>query len=273
MKSYSDSATLKNRIYSVVNSVRSSVHNGSSSSFSQNGSSGGAPSSSSAAAPRPPLSADAQKQQQKGLQQRLLQLRHVSRCNVPSCPETYCAKFKAVLRHIRSCKDGQSCSYEHCASSQALLLHARGCKESGKARDCAICGPVIKYSAQQDQLAARAAQQVRVGEETRGRGEGAEEGEFLIRLAVPSLTPRRVFAPLLVWGNLSQRAQQAMHPQQQNLHPLEALKRKYDAERASLYQSSKQGLAQQEAQMHREVEHLEKDLMARQQEHQTFQVS
>jgi len=73
-------------------------------------------------------------------QQRLLLLRHASKCNYEDgqCPVTpHCAEMKVLWKHIASCKD-QYCKVKHCMSSRYVLSHYRRCKDSG----CDICGPV-----------------------------------------------------------------------------------------------------------------------------------
>lgn len=72
-------------------------------------------------------------------QQRLLLLRHASRCQFKSnCPVTpHCASMKKLWEHIAHCKD-QRCSVPHCMSSRYVLSHYRRCKDSR----CPACGPV-----------------------------------------------------------------------------------------------------------------------------------
>jgi len=73
-------------------------------------------------------------------QQRLLLLRHASKCPFPEgqCPVTaICGGMKKLWTHISSCKD-QSCPVQHCMSSRYVLSHYRRCKDSG----CEACEPV-----------------------------------------------------------------------------------------------------------------------------------
>lgn len=76
----------------------------------------------------------------KHKQQRLLLLRHASKCNVPTgtCTVTpHCAEMKVLWRHIANCKEAQ-CNIKHCMSSRYVLSHYRKCKDPY----CDICGPV-----------------------------------------------------------------------------------------------------------------------------------
>lgn len=73
-------------------------------------------------------------------QQRLLLLRHASRCQFPpgKCPTTpHCASMKQLWEHIAHCKN-QQCSVQHCLSSRYVLSHYRRCKDAR----CPACGPV-----------------------------------------------------------------------------------------------------------------------------------
>jgi E1A/CREB-binding protein len=73
-------------------------------------------------------------------QQRLLLLRHASRCQYEAgkCPVTpHCANMKKLWEHIAHCKD-QQCSVQHCLSSRYVLSHYRRCKDV----DCPACSPV-----------------------------------------------------------------------------------------------------------------------------------
>jgi E1A/CREB-binding protein len=77
-------------------------------------------------------------------QQRLLYLRHASRCTHPPnspgcCPQGYaaCGPMKALWEHIAGCRD-QCCPYPHCVSSRYVLSHYHRCKEEG----CPVCAPV-----------------------------------------------------------------------------------------------------------------------------------
>jgi Bromodomain/TAZ zinc finger/PHD-finger len=73
-------------------------------------------------------------------QQRLLLLRHASRCQheAGKCPVTpHCASMKKLWEHIAGCKN-QQCTVQHCLSSRYVLSHYRRCKDV----DCPACGPV-----------------------------------------------------------------------------------------------------------------------------------
>ena len=73
-------------------------------------------------------------------QQRLLLLRHASRCQheVGKCPVTpHCASMKRLWDHIAHCKN-QQCKVQHCLSSRYVLSHYRRCKNP----ICPSCGPV-----------------------------------------------------------------------------------------------------------------------------------
>eukprot|EP00598_Pedospumella_elongata_P008379 CAMPEP_0185012788 /NCGR_PEP_ID=MMETSP1098-20130426/98477_1 /TAXON_ID=89044 /ORGANISM="Spumella elongata, Strain CCAP 955/1" /LENGTH=2117 /DNA_ID=CAMNT_0027541853 /DNA_START=291 /DNA_END=6644 /DNA_ORIENTATION=+ len=80
------------------------------------------------------------KQVLKQQQQRLLLLRHASKCPHDSgrCPVTpHCWSMKQLWKHIMSCKD-QECKVPHCVSSRYVLSHYSKCKEP----TCPVCGPV-----------------------------------------------------------------------------------------------------------------------------------
>ena len=72
-------------------------------------------------------------------QQRLLLLRHASRCQYTgTCPVTpHCASMKKLWEHIAVCKNSQ-CSVPHCMSSRYVLSHYRRCKDPR----CPACAPV-----------------------------------------------------------------------------------------------------------------------------------
>lgn len=93
--------------------------------------------SSSLTAPRSRDSSEWLKVRHK--QQRLLLLRHASKCqHVGKCPETpHCASMKKLWDHIAHCKN-QQCNVQHCMSSRYVLSHYRRCKDPR----CPACGPV-----------------------------------------------------------------------------------------------------------------------------------
>ena len=83
---------------------------------------------------------DSEWQKVRHKQQRLLLLRHASRCQHKGtkCPVTpHCASMKKLWEHIAHCKD-QHCSVAHCMSSRYVLSHYRRCKDPR----CPACGPV-----------------------------------------------------------------------------------------------------------------------------------
>ena len=83
---------------------------------------------------------DSEWQKVRHKQQRLLLLRHASRCayEAGKCPVTpHCASMKELWKHIAHCKD-QQCSVQHCMSSRYVLSHYRRCKDA----KCPACGPV-----------------------------------------------------------------------------------------------------------------------------------
>lgn len=100
--------------------------------------------------PRHPDSSEWQKIRHK--QQRLLLLRHASRCQHEAgrCPVTpHCASMKKLWEHIAHCRN-QQCPVQHCLSSRYVLSHYRRCKD----KDCPACGPVretIKKSREKEE--------------------------------------------------------------------------------------------------------------------------
>lgn len=111
-------------------------------------------SESSTAAPAPAMSGsradaasvssnnrnDSEWQKIRHKQQRLLLLRHASRCQheAGKCPVTaHCASMKKLWEHIAHCRN-QQCSVQHCLSSRYVLSHYRRCKDPR----CPACGPV-----------------------------------------------------------------------------------------------------------------------------------
>lgn len=83
---------------------------------------------------------DSEWQKIRHKQQRLLLLRHASRCQheAGSCPVTpHCASMKKLWEHIAHCRDPQ-CTVQHCLSSRYVLSHYRRCKDAR----CPACGPV-----------------------------------------------------------------------------------------------------------------------------------
>lgn len=73
-------------------------------------------------------------------QQRLLLLRHASKCPVKDgkCKVTpHCAAMKRLWRHISDCKN-QQCPVDKCVSSRFVLSHYHRCKDPM----CSVCLPV-----------------------------------------------------------------------------------------------------------------------------------
>jgi E1A/CREB-binding protein len=95
----------------------------------------------------------------KQQQQRLLLLRHASKCPHENnkCQVTpHCANMKTLWKHIMSCKD-QDCKTAHCVSSRYVLSHYSKCKDAA----CPVCGPVreaIRRNYDWNQKVARGAQ-------------------------------------------------------------------------------------------------------------------
>lgn len=96
---------------------------------------------------------DSEWQKIRHKQQRLLLLRHASRCQYEAgkCPVTaHCASMKKLWEHIAHCKN-QQCSVQHCLSSRYVLSHYRRCKDP----NCPACGPVresIRKSNEREKL-------------------------------------------------------------------------------------------------------------------------
>ena len=100
----------------------------------------GSASSSGAAAAAANARNDSEWQKVRHKQQRLLLLRHASKCKFEpgQCPVTpHCASMKKLWEHIAHCKDHQ-CTVQHCMSSRYVLSHYRRCKDPR----CLSCGPV-----------------------------------------------------------------------------------------------------------------------------------
>jgi hypothetical protein len=81
-----------------------------------------------------------QVQIQKCQSQRLLLLRHSSKCIhlEDRCPVSpHCLTMKNVWLHIKGCKD-QNCKIRHCISSRYILSHYSNCRQTG----CLVCSAV-----------------------------------------------------------------------------------------------------------------------------------
>ncbi|KAG7373114.1 histone acetylation domain containing protein [Nitzschia inconspicua] len=107
----------------------------SSNSITSGGSSGSANNQNSTSSRRN----DSEWQKVRHKQQRLLLLRHASRCQYDEkCPVTpHCASMKKLWEHIAHCKN-QQCEVPHCMSSRYVLSHYRRCKDPR----CPACAPV-----------------------------------------------------------------------------------------------------------------------------------
>lgn len=80
---------------------------------------------------------DLRKQILKQRQQRLLLLRHASKCDNDVDCNWSCSKMKVLWRHIMECKE-LKCDTRHCVSSRHVLSHYSRCKN----HTCPVCGPV-----------------------------------------------------------------------------------------------------------------------------------
>jgi E1A/CREB-binding protein len=121
-----------------TSTIPSSSRPSASATGSTSGGGGAAPSSSGGTGSGGRNDSEWQKIRHK--QQRLLLLRHASRCQheAGSCPVTpHCASMKKLWEHIAHCRDPQ-CTVQHCLSSRYVLSHYRRCKDAR----CPACGPV-----------------------------------------------------------------------------------------------------------------------------------
>jgi E1A/CREB-binding protein len=78
----------------------------------------------------------------KQQQQRLLLLRHASKCphSNGTCPVTpHCFAMKQLWKHIIGCCKEKECEFAHCISSRYVLKHYSSCKDR---QLCPVCGPV-----------------------------------------------------------------------------------------------------------------------------------
>lgn len=70
--------------------------------------------------------------------QRLLLLRHGSKCEAHNCTATkHCAVMKDLWQHIAKCKN-KECKTPHCVTSRYVLSHYHRCKN----KTCEVCTPV-----------------------------------------------------------------------------------------------------------------------------------
>lgn len=86
------------------------------------------------------------KREIKQQQQRLLLLRHASRCTAgPSCKTQFCPQMVELWKHMKECTD-KNCQTSHCLSSRCVLNHYRSCKAEKKTPTCEVCSIVTKQS-------------------------------------------------------------------------------------------------------------------------------
>ena len=83
-------------------------------------------------------------------QQRLLLLRHASKCTAGSqCTTKFCEQMVTLWKHMKTCRN-KNCKTSHCLSSRCVLNHYRVCKSNGRTLMCEVCGPVMVKIKQQE---------------------------------------------------------------------------------------------------------------------------
>lgn len=83
-------------------------------------------------------------------QQRLILLRHASKCKAgPQCTTKFCSQMITLWKHMKTCRD-KNCKTPHCLSSRCVLNHYRICKNDGRTSTCEVCGPVMQKIKQQE---------------------------------------------------------------------------------------------------------------------------
>ena len=83
-------------------------------------------------------------------QQRLLLLRHASKCTAGAhCTTKFCEQMVTLWKHMKTCRD-KNCKTSHCLSSRCVLNHYRVCKANGRTLMCEVCGPVMIKIKQQE---------------------------------------------------------------------------------------------------------------------------
>lgn len=91
-----------------------------------------------------PLDGNDKKKVIRQQQQRLMLLRHASKCSKGTgCTVKFCPAMVKLWNHMKSCRD-KDCSTEHCLSSRCVLNHYRICKEENRTDSCEVCAPVVK---------------------------------------------------------------------------------------------------------------------------------
>jgi len=75
----------------------------------------------------------------KQRQERLLLLRHASKCTVPDgkCGTRHCGPMQKLWKHLSDCKQAD-CKVAHCVSSRYVLSHYHRCQD----KSCEVCAPV-----------------------------------------------------------------------------------------------------------------------------------
>lgn len=77
-------------------------------------------------------------------QQRLMILRHASKCKLgSSCNVRYCSQMVSLWNHMKKCRN-KDCKTPHCLSSRMVLNHYRMCKRKGTTATCKVCGPLYQ---------------------------------------------------------------------------------------------------------------------------------
>jgi hypothetical protein len=83
-------------------------------------------------------------------QQRLISLRHASKCTVgPSCKIKFCPQMVKLWNHMKKCRN-KDCTTPHCLSSRCVLNHYKICKDEGRTSTCEVCAPVMDVIRYQD---------------------------------------------------------------------------------------------------------------------------
>lgn len=75
------------------------------------------------------------------IQKNLVLLLHANMCDQRAnhrCHSPECQVMKQVLRHMKTCKKGDSCTRAHCKTSKFIIGHWRRCK----LHTCDVCAPI-----------------------------------------------------------------------------------------------------------------------------------